>query len=100
MDGFVPYPIAPSVRKLANRLFPQRASQVLQMLAGGELPMSSRNPERVHLAILLICGSDFSRFERELREAQKDWRDTLCSAGLENENWRDVLCARGIDVAS
>jgi hypothetical protein len=101
MAEFVPYEIAPAVRKLAERLFnPQRAAQVVQLLASTELPSSGRSCERVHLAILLICGSDFARFERELREAAKDWRDTLCAAGLENENWRDVLYAKGIDTSS
>ena len=97
----MPYPLAPSVRALAEKLFnPQRAQQALAALTSTELPMGGGRPERVHVAILLLSGGDFTRFERELREAAKDWRDTLCAAGLEHENWREVLRAKGIEVAS
>ena len=100
MAAFEPYPIAASVRKLAAQNFnPQRAEQVLRALESTELPLSSRNPERIHVAILLLCKNDFARFERELFEATRDWRDTLCAAGLEHENWRDVLRAQGIEVS-
>lgn len=104
LDGtrqVVSYPIATSVRKEAERLF--AADQVAVVLAALEstaLPLSSDDPERIHLAILLLSNGDWPRFDRELREAAKDWRDTLCAAGLENADWRSVLWRRGIDVKS
>jgi len=101
MAAFQPYEIAASVRKLAAQLFnPQRTEQVLALLASTELPLASRTPERIHLAILLLGHGDFAQFEQDLSEAARDWRDTLCAAGLEHANWRDVLQAKGITVVS
>ncbi len=99
MAEFQPYEIAVSVRKLAARLFdPSSAEQILHRLAATELPLAGRNPERIHIAILLLSNGDFARFQRELRDAAIDWRDTLCAAGLGHENWREVLRNQGITV--
>jgi len=99
MAEFQPYEIAGSVRKLAAQLFhPQRVQEALDLLAATELPLTSRSPERVHLALLLLSRGEFASLEEEVREAAKDWRDTLCAAGLEHENWREVLHAKGITL--
>ncbi len=97
----VSYSIAASVRKEAERLFAaDQVAAVLTALESTALPLMSDNPERIHLAILLLSNGDWRRFDREVREAAKDWRDTLCAAGLQNADWRSVLWRRGIDVES
>jgi hypothetical protein len=40
-----------------------------------------------------------SQLQGALRQAKVDWRDTLVSAGLANEDWPSVLRAEGIEIS-
>jgi hypothetical protein len=47
--------------------------------------------ERVLAAILVLAAGDDGRLWREAQEAEKDWRDVLVAAGLENADWPERL---------
>lgn len=85
-------------RELARRFDPATARHLAERFNASTLPLANHDHARVHLAILWLAQGDARRALRELAEAEKDWRDTLCAAGLENENWRDVLRARGYEA--
>ena len=44
----------------------------------------------------LICRGDIDVFRQQLSIAKSDWRDTLITAGLADENWPTVLLSAGI----
>jgi hypothetical protein len=71
---------------------------VLEALASLEEPARPRELARVQVAIVKLAGGDRVRFAEALEQARSDWRDTLCAAGLENEDWPDVLRAAGYPV--
>ncbi len=91
----------PAVTQALAKVFDAATARHLgEKFAAARLPLINREGDRVLLAIILLSKGDARRALRELAEAEKDWRDTLCAAGLENENWRDVLRARGYEVPS
>jgi hypothetical protein len=47
--------------------------------------------ERIQAAVVLLAAGDWPAFERAARDAQLDWRDVLCAAGLEHEDWPQRL---------
>ena len=73
-------------------------SAVLEALASLEDPVRPRELSRVQLAIVMLAGGDRVRFEEALEVARIDWRDTLCAAGLENDDWPEVLSEAGYSV--
>ena len=52
----------------------------------------------MHLAIIKLAAGNLDRLLANVAQARKDWRDTLCAAGLENEDWPEVLEAAGYAV--
>ena len=93
------YALTESVRQEIDRIFsPEDVDYVRSRLAERELPMDrSAPPPRVHIAIIWLSKGDRKRFDCELEGACCDWRDTLVSAGLANEDWKDILTKKGID---
>ena len=55
----------------------------------------ARTRSRVQLALIKLAAGDAAQFFRHLELAKLDWRDTLCAAGLENDDWPAVLRAAG-----
>jgi hypothetical protein len=89
----------PAVARALEKTFgPAGAKHLGDKFTEASLPSSSNNCDRVFLAIIILSRGDARRALRELAEARKDWRDTLCAAGMENENWRDVVRAAGFDA--
>ncbi len=82
--------VSSETRKRIRRLFPQEHwSQVEEHLrseCGDNLPFVESDhaelAQRIRFAVLKLSGGDLDRFERELREAAIDWRDTLMAAGF------------------
>lgn len=85
-------------RELARRFDPATARHLVDRFNASTLPITNNDNARVHLAILLLAKGDGRRVLRELAEAEKDWRDTLCAAGMEHANWRDVVRAAGLNA--
>lgn len=93
--------ITEPTKKLARKLFaPDDAELVIAALDTAELPLASNNAERVHLAILHLSKGDLENFDRELRMATTDWRDTLVIAGLGHGNWEVVLKSWGVELSA
>jgi hypothetical protein len=86
------------IQALAWKFDAATAKHLTEKFAAASLPLINREGDRVFLAIILLSKGDARRALRELAEAEKDWRDTLCAAGLENENWREVLRAQGYEA--
>ena len=96
------YTLHPSTVKEAQRLFgPQDIDYVLAKLEHTPLwgMEGSAPPSRVHLAIIWLSKGDRRQFEREIKYASEDWRDTLVEAGLSEEDWRQVMQRRGIECS-
>jgi hypothetical protein len=93
------YMLTPSVQQEIERAFaPEHVGYVRSRLAERELPMArSAPPPRVHIAVIWLSKGDIKRFDYELEGACCDWRDTLISADLADENWKHVLTRKGID---
>ena len=93
------YTLTPSVQREIERTFaPEHVDYVRSRLAEQELPMGrSAPPPRVHVAVIWLSKGDIKRFDTELEGACCDWRDTLVSADLADEDWKRVLTHRGID---
>jgi hypothetical protein len=49
--------------------------------------------ERLQAALVLGAGGRWSRFERQLRRLELDWRDVLVVGGLADEDWPAKLDA-------
>jgi hypothetical protein len=86
--------------EVLRRFSPGDAPFVLAALAAMTDPPAepvewARARSRVHLALVKLADGSRARFERNLERATMDWRDTLCAAGLENDDWPDVLRAAG-----
>ncbi|MBI3414797.1 MAG: hypothetical protein HY043_05660 [Verrucomicrobia bacterium] len=86
-------------QQVAKTFAPEAAALVIAELEAAELPLIANNGERVHLAILHLCQGDLGLFDRDLRIAKTDWRDTLVAAGLAHGNWPEVLRSRGIEIS-
>ena len=54
----------------------------------------ARARARVHLALVKLAGGSRVVFERNRERATMDWRDTLCAAGLENDDF--APCEHGL----
>jgi hypothetical protein len=94
------YVVTDLVRNQVHKSFgADEAALVISELEAVRLPLvnDGEAPERIHLAILHLAGSDLKRFDKFMHSARIDWRDTLCMAGLENADWPAVLRGRGID---
>lgn len=93
------YTLKPAIEREIERIFaPEHVDYVRRKLRERELPWdSSAPPPRVHIAVLWLSKGDIKKFDCELEGACCDWRDTLTSAGLANENWRTILAQKGID---
>ena len=86
------------LREIERTFAPEHVAYVRTQLAERALPMErSAPPPRVHLAVIWLSKGDPKRFDSELEGACCDWRDTLVSAGLANDDWEAVLKKRGID---
>ena len=87
------------VREQAHRFFsPAQADDVIAALDTSDLSLGLMDADRVHLAILLIARGDVQQFRVALQQARQDWRDTLVTAGLAEEDWPAVLRAHGIEI--
>ena len=93
------YTLTESVQREIERVFaPEHVEYVRSRLAERELPMErSAPPPRVHIAVIWLSKGDRKRFDYELEGACCDWRDTLVSAGLANDDWKAILTKKGID---
>lgn len=94
------YIITDLVRNQIHKSFgAEEASLVISELETAPLPFvnDGEAPERIHLAILHLAGGDLRCFDKFVRSAKIDWRDTLCMAGLGNADWPAVLRGRGVD---
>jgi hypothetical protein len=49
--------------------------------------------ERVQAALVLGAAGNLSRFERQLRQLELDWRDVLVAGGLAGADWPTRLAA-------
>jgi hypothetical protein len=68
------------------------------MCSGANVRSISRwTSPRVHVAVIWLSNGDIKRFGCELEGACCDWRDTLISAELADEDWKCVLKQSGID---
>jgi hypothetical protein len=86
----------PEVARALARTFDAATARHLgEKFAAAVLPSVNQDRDRVFLAIVILSRGDARRALRELAEAQKDWRDTLCAAGLEGENWREAVRVAG-----
>ena len=94
------YTVTQAVRQqAASVLAPAEVAAALKALAATPLPHLPRTTdevERVHLAVLHLCGGTLEGLRTVLGEAKRDWRDVLMGAGLAFENWPEVLRSRGI----
>ncbi len=63
-----------------------------------KFPLVSNNTENINLAIIIASNSDIEKFYSFLELSTIDWRDTLVSAGLADENWLDVLKKYGFNI--
>ena len=94
------YTITPAVRQqAASVLASGELAAALKALAATplpHLPKTTAEVERVHLAVLHLCGGTLTGLRSVLDMAKRDWRDVLMGAGLAFENWPDVLRSRGI----
>ncbi|MBI5817403.1 MAG: hypothetical protein HZA88_00285 [Verrucomicrobia bacterium] len=89
------------VRKQAHRFFaPMHAADVIAALDTADLSLGLMNADRVQLAILLIARGDMQEFRVALRQARQDWRDTLVTAGLADDDWPAVLRKEGIEIST
>jgi hypothetical protein len=99
-ENVMSYTVTDLVRTQVHRFFgADEAALVISELETVQLPFvnDGEAPERIHLAILYLAGGDLNRFDKFMRSAKIDWRDTLCMAGLGNADWPAVLRSRGID---
>lgn len=60
-----------------------------------DVPNRARERDRVHLAIIKLANGDAAAAERWLKQAARDWRDVLMSAGLANGDWPQALVDAG-----
>ncbi len=60
-----------------------------------ERPDWARERARLQLALVKLAGGDVAEFSRQLDGARRDYRNTLCAAGLESDDWPEVLRAAG-----
>jgi hypothetical protein len=96
--------IRDEVREEVRRRFPREVeARVVRALSDMEDPPASspswsRARARVHLAIIKLADGNLDRLLANVVQAQIDWRDTLCAAGLENDDWPQVLQAAGYAV--
>jgi hypothetical protein len=62
----------------------EAARSLLERHCADNLPSCSKcgpvELERIRFAVLKLSRGDLKRLDREIREAQKDWRDTLMAA--------------------
>jgi hypothetical protein len=49
--------------------------------------------ERIQAALVLGAAGEWSRFERQLRQLELDWRDVLVAGGLADDDWPARLAA-------
>ena len=72
---------------------PEDARVVADMLRGfaHRHSRSRQNSERLMAAVVLFARGDLDRARRRVQVGDKDWRDLLCSAGLENADYPRIL---------
>ena len=56
-----------------------------------DAPDRAEERGRVQLAILRLARGSRERFDEALRLAERDWRDLLVVASLENADWKEVV---------
>ena len=86
--------------QIATRFGETGASTVLESFRSTPLPFldapnRARERDRVHLAIIKLADGDSAAAERWIRQAARDWRDVLMSAGLANGDWAQSLVDAG-----
>lgn len=73
--------------------FPQGSSgKVLEELRN--LPngvIGGQDPERIQASMVIPTNGDWWAFQRRLDLTYSDWRDSLVTAGLGDEDWQDRL---------
>lgn len=79
--------------RIARDFRGRRASQVIALLATLDLPLhhSPDGDERVFGAILIVANGDIDRLVAAAADGERDWRDVLVAAGLENDDWPERL---------
>ncbi len=80
--------------RIASDFRGEHAAQALDLLSSLDLGGTSpEGAERICGALAIIADGDIDRLIEAAAAAEIDWRDTLVSAGLENDDWRDRLDA-------
>jgi hypothetical protein len=87
-------------KEVGRRFQPEDVPRVLSELAAlddppPERPDWARERARVQLALVKLGDGDVAELSRHLERARRDYRDTLCAAGLEHDDWPEVLRAAG-----
>ena len=91
--------VSSQVKDALKKSFDKKYVPILvNKLENTEFPLISNHTERVHLSIIIASQGDVEKFHQYLKLSTIDWRDTLVSAGLADENWRDVLEDKGFSV--
>ena len=78
---------APSVRLIRRirRDFPRGTDDDVIVRLTALSPDDSS--ERIQAALVLGAAGKWSRFERQLRRLEKDWREVLAVGGLADDDW-------------
>ncbi len=80
--------------RIARDFRGEHAAQALDLLFSLDLGGTSpEGAERICGALAIIADGDIDRLIEAAAAAEIDWRDTLVSGGLENDDWRDRLDA-------
>mgnify|MGYP000858080785 CR=1 FL=1 len=83
-------------QQIGSFLPPNEVPEALAAMELAELPFVTGTADRIQFAILLLAQGNLERFQRELRQAQIDWRDTLVAARLADGDWPVRLTELGI----
>jgi hypothetical protein len=87
-------------QEIKSRFSAADGATVLELFTATSLPFldapnRGRERDRVHLAILRLANGEAAAADRWLRQAARDWRDVLMSAGLANGDWSQTLVDAG-----
>jgi len=87
-------------QQIATRFDADGGATVLASFRATDLPFLTapnrqRERDRVHLAIIKLANGNAPAAGRWLRQAARDWRDVLMSAGLANGDWSQMLVDDG-----
>jgi len=88
--SFPPLKLSPATEERLKRVFaPEQwpeAARLLMEECGNNLPfcqeMDEFRMERIRFAVLKLAAGDLDKLRKWIKDAQRDWRDTLMDAGF------------------